>query len=307
MSVVAAGVTERDNFVCKLMSDTAVHIYFLAVFGSLGAVVGSFLNVVIGRLPEELSVVHPRSRCPRCLTPIPLWNNVPILTWLILRGRCSNCGVHISPRYLLIELLTAVLAAALYIRFGLSWDLLTWAILSPMLIAIVFLDLDYWWIPDTIVLPGAVVAMFSAFLPGGLTPVDALLGLFPAGLIYATGWVFAKVTGREGLGFGDVKLLAMLGLALGLAPTLTLLFLASAQGVILGTLVTLFGGHRDRLKETPQPVTWALEDDPDLNWTPHPRAIPFGPFLALAAFEIVLLPEVFFELPQAVIAGWVLR
>lgn len=283
------------------MNDQVVHIYFLTVFSVTGAVVGSFLNVVIGRLPEELSVVHPRSRCPRCLTPIPLWDNIPVLTWLILRGRCRHCGVRISPRYLLIEVLTGVLAAALYARFGLSWDLLIWSALFPMLIAIVFLDLDYWWIPDAIVLPGAALAFGAAFLPGGLTWIDSLVGLFPAALIYITGWVFARLTGREGLGFGDVKLLAMLGLALGVAPTLTLLFLASAQGVVVGSLVTLFGGHRDRLKESPQPVTWALEDDPDLDWTPHPRAIPFGPFLALGAFEIVLLPEVFLAIPQQLI------
>lgn len=280
------------------MAEFNLHAYLWGHLVLFGAALGSFLNVVIGRMPEELSVVSPGSRCPSCLTPIRAYDNIPIVSWFVLRGRCRHCGVRIAPRYLLLEVLTAVLLGALGIRFGLSWDLLKWSVLASMLLVIVFLDIDYWWIPDRIVFPGMAFAFLAAFLPDGLGIEAALLGLIPGALMYAVGWSFARITGKDGLGPGDVKLLVMLGLALGLMPTLTLLVLASLQGAVAGMLVAWMGGHRDRSTEIPPPVDAALEDDPDLNWEPPPRAIPFGPFLALAAFEIVLLPDVFFGGPQ---------
>ncbi|MEM6731514.1 MAG: prepilin peptidase [Myxococcota bacterium] len=281
------------------MSDTNIQLYLLSVLTLFGAALGSFLNVVIGRMATELSIVFPGSRCPRCLTPLKWYENVPILAWFVQRGRCRHCGTRIAFRYVLLELITAVLVAALFLRLGLTLTFLQWLILSSLLVVIVFYDIDYWIIPDRIVLPGAVVALIFALLPEGIGLRAALWGLIPAGLIYATGWVFERVTGKEGLGFGDVKLLLMLGLALGLMPTLTLLFLASVQGVLAGIVVSFGGGHPDRLQEEPPRVTDILEYDPEDDWEPPPRAIPFGPFLALGAFEVVLLPEIFLDVPRA--------
>lgn len=282
------------------MDDLRLHDTLAVNFVVLGALVGSFLNVVIGRLPEDLSVVAPRSRCPHCLTPVRAWDNIPILSWLLLRGRCRGCGVAISARYPLVEFLTAVVFAALWLRLGPTAELLKWAVLGAMLLAIVFLDIDHWWIPDCIVFPGMVFAMLMALLPGGLGWQAALIGLFPAVLIFAVGWGFRRLTGREGLGLGDVKLLAMLGLALGLMPTLTVLVLASVQGALGGGVISLFGGHRGRSDPVPEPVTTVVDDPAEL-WEPPAGAVPFGPFLALAAFQVVLLPNVFLDGPQRLV------
>lgn len=274
------------------MSDSALHLTLLVYLTVFGAALGSFLNVVIGRLPEGLSIVWPGSRCPSCLTPIRWYDNVPIVSWLVLRARCRHCGVQIGPRYVLLEIVTAVLVATLFVRFGVSLTFLQWLILGSMLVVIVFLDIDYWWIPDKIVFPGMAVALVFALLPGGLGIVAALWGLVPAALIYLTGWVFMKITRREGLGFGDVKLLAMIGLGLGLMPTLNVLFMASIQGVLIGGLLSLLGGHAGK-----EELNVELLMDDELAWEPPPRSFPFGPFLALAAFEVLLLPGVFLDLP----------
>ncbi len=278
------------------MSDSTLQLYMLSYLTIFGAALGSFLNVVIGRLPEGLSIVWPGSRCPSCLTPIRWYDNIPIVSWLVLRARCRNCGVRIGPRYVLLEILTAVLVASLFLRLGWSVTFLQWLILGSMLVVIVFLDIDYWWIPDKIVFPGMAVAVIFAFLPGGIGIVEALWGLVPAALIYATGWMFMKITRREGLGFGDVKLLAMIGLALGLMPTLNVLFLSSIQGVVIGGLLSLAGGHAGK-----EELNVELMMDEELAWEPPPRSFPFGPFLALAAFEVVLLPGVFLDLPLSLI------
>lgn len=268
----------------------------------LGLTVGSFLNVVIARLPEGLSVVRPRSRCPRCLTPIGWYENIPVVSWALQRGRCRHCGVPISPRYVMVELLMAFIAAALYVELG-GWGygLAVWFPLSAILLAIVFIDLDYWLIPDRLVIPGTLIALLGAFLPGGMGAFGVLLGLLPATLIFAVAYTFEKITGREGLGLGDVKLLVLLGVAMGLMPTLSLLFLASIQGTVAGIITASFGGHRDAYATMPPHVLDVVDDDPELHWEPPPRAIPFGPFLALSAFEIVLLPDVFAEIPSRLV------
>lgn len=262
----------------------------------LGAAVGSFLNVVIARLPSGLSLVRPRSRCPKCESAIAWYDNVPLVSWLVLAGKCRACRAPISPRYPLVEALTAVLFVAVWLRFGWSWELALWLPLTAMLLAITFLDIDHFWVPDVITLPAGVLALAYAFVPGGLPPMVALLGLLPAGLLWATAWVFEKLLKREGMGLGDVKLLAVLGLAVGLADALTLLFLAAAQGAIIGGIVVALGGHR-RVEPAPE------HDD---GWQPHPRAIPFGPFLVLGALEVVLVPDLFATLPQHFIE-WLAR
>lgn len=258
-------------------------IYFFVV----GATVGSFLNVVIGRLPAGESVVRPRSRCPRCKQQIAWYDNVPIVSWLVLGAKCRNCKLPISARYPMVELLMGCIGAASYVELGLSWQLLTWFPIACVLLAIVFLDIDHWWVPDVLTYPAMIWAALGALLPGGLGYWDALLGLVPALLLWALAWTFMKITKREGLGLGDVKLLALMGLLLGPMGAVTALFLAATQGAVVGLIVVATGGHASRAEPMPS------ED----GWVPPPRAIPFGPFLALATYELVLMPDVFADIP----------
>lgn len=255
--------------------------------GILGATVGSFLNVVIGRLPEGESVVSPRSRCPRCKSQIAWYDNIPIVSWLVLGAKCRNCKLPISARYPLIELLMGCIGAASFVRFGLSWELLVWFPIAAALLAITFLDIDHWWVPDVITYPCMAWALAGSFLPDTIGWKLALLGLAPALFLWALAWTFEKLTKREGLGLGDVKLLAVMGLVMGPVDAVTALFFAAVQGAVIGIAVTLTGGHKS---EGPEVVH---ED----GWQPHPRAIPFGPFLALATYELVLAPDVFESIP----------
>ena len=275
-------------------------LIFAYVF-ALGACVGSFLNVIVARLPAGESIVHPRSRCPRCKHPIAWYDNLPLLSYLLLRARCRSCKAPIASRYFVVELLTAVVFTTFWLRFGWSLELVLWLPLSAALLAITFLDIDHWWVPDVIVFPSMLWALASAFLPERISPLLALLGLLPALFVWGIAWLFALVTRREGLGFGDVKLLALLGLAVGPIAGLSVLLLASVQGSVVGILVLLTGGHQG---VAPPPADPAEADE---AWVPPPRAIPFGPFLVLGAFEVVLLPEVFAGLPQKVAGlflGW---
>jgi leader peptidase (prepilin peptidase) / N-methyltransferase len=280
---------------------------FLAMIGAyitiVGLCVGSFLNVVISRLPENLSIVRPSSRCPQCKNPIAWYDNLPVVSWLVLRARCRHCKKPIPARYPLVETLTAGVFAAFYVRFGLTWELAAWLPLAAALLAITFLDIDHWWVPDVITYPAMVFAMACSVLPGRLGIVQAALGLLPALLLWGVGFAFEKILGKEGLGFGDVKLLALLGLALGLRETMALLFLGAAQGAVIGSLLLLTGGHEQSKAGAPTPA--ALADD---DWVPPARAIPFGPFLTLAAFEVVLLPDIFLGWQRSAVeafARWV--
>lgn len=259
-----------------------------AYFGLIGLLVGSFLNVVIGRLPEGESVVRPRSRCPRCKTQIAWYDNIPVVSWLVLRGKCRTCQLPISARYPLVELLMGAIGAASYIQLGLSWQLLTWFPIAAALLAITFLDIDHWWVPDVITYPCMAWAAAGALLPDGIGWFQAAIGVLPAGMLWGVAWTFEKVTKREGLGFGDIKLLALMGLLLGALGATTALFFAATQGAVIGIIVSATGGHKG--KESPAPA----ED----GWVPHPRAIPFGPFLALATYELVLAPELFADIPR---------
>lgn len=255
----------------------------------IGACLGSFVNVVVARLPNDESVVRPRSRCPQCKSMIAWYDNLPIVSWLLLRGKCRRCQAPISPRYILVETLMAGLAGALFVRLGPGWGLVAWMPLAAALLAITFLDIDHWWVPDVITYPAMVWALVTAWLPGQPGLLQAGLGLLPAVLLFSVGWAFERFTGTEGLGFGDVKLLALLGLALGLSDSLTTLMLAALQGVAVGAFVVWRGGHASAASKEPVPA--ALQDDAD--WEPRPHAVPFGPFLTLGAFEVLLLPDIF--------------
>jgi leader peptidase (prepilin peptidase)/N-methyltransferase len=292
--------------------------YLLTWVALLGAALGSFAGVCVARLPREQSVVHPRSACDSCARPIAWFDNLPVVSYLLLRGRCRHCGASIGLRAWLLELLMAGVCAALFVRFGLSYSLLVWLPLSWALLVITYLDIDHFWVPDVLTYPGMVWALCTAMLPGRPGLAAALWGLLPAALLLATSWIFERITRKEALGLGDIKLLAMLGLALGPGQALALLLLASVQGAVLGTLVLLRGGHRavqegEGVAEAQLPEAAAVSegtesdapDDPDL-WVPPVNAVPFGPFLSLAALQIVLLPDLFLGW-HARLLGWCLQ
>lgn len=225
-----------------------------------GAIIGSFLNVCIYRIPAGESIVTPRSRCPHCLTPIRWYHNLPVLSWLLLRGRCAYCGVPYSVRYPLIEALTGALFALFFYRFGFHPATLVAWLLAATLVAITFIDLDHQIIPDVISLPGIPVGFLCAFALPWVSWQSSLAGILcGGGILLAIALVYQWLTRQEGMGLGDVKLLAMLGAFLGGPAVVPIVFIASILGSLVGIPLTLAKGGGRRL------------------------AIPFGPFLAAAA------------------------
>lgn len=216
-----------------------------------GLVFGSFLNVCIYRMPRGLSVVAPRSACPNCKTPIAAYDNVPVFSWLVLRGRCRHCKTPISPRYLGVELLTGVLFAACIWQFGPTLLALKYIALSFLLLGLIFTDCENRLLPDLLTLPGFVLGLiFSLLVPlDGLLEYifdgrynwrllsfgDALLGAFiGAGFVWAAGELYYRMRGVSGMGFGDVKLLLMIGAFVGARLTTFTIFGASVASAIIG-------------------------------------------------------------------------
>ena len=224
----------------------------LAVVFVVGAVVGSFLNVCIARIPNGESVVHPPSHCPECKFPIAFYDNVPLISYLVLSGRCRACRRRISPRYFVVELLTALLAAALYYQFGLGLAFLVAFVFVAALIVISFIDLDVRIVPDIISLPGIVVGLLFSIVGRYLisdpldivpTPVSALIGAVAGGgFLLAVAWLYERVTGVEGMGGGDIKLLAMIGAFLGWPSIPLTLFFSSLGGSVIGLILMLRKG-----------------------------------------------------------------
>jgi len=237
--------------------------YASAIF-FLGLSFGSFLNVCIYRLPLGLSVVTPRSACPRCKRPIAFYDNLPVLSWLLLRGRCRQCKTKISPRYLLIELLTGVLFLGCYAFFGLGLATLKYCTFGFLILGLIFTDAETKLLPDKLTLPGLALGIFfsllvpvsdlaSQFLPGIislpfssdvsirlLSLLDSLLGAaLGASFIYGAGAVYLRWRGAEGMGFGDVKLMAMVGAFLGMKLTIFTIFTASLAGSLFGLTTVL--------------------------------------------------------------------
>jgi len=235
----------------------------------LGALVGSFLNVCIGRIPNGESIVTPPSHCPSCKTPIAFYDNIPLLSYLFLRGCCRSCRERISPRYFAVELLMALFAAALWHWFGPSFSFFVGFVFVAALIAISFIDLDVRIVPDVISLPGIILGLvFSVmgyfFFRDGSgvipSPFSSLIGIFTGGgFLLATAWVYEKFTGVEGMGGGDIKLLAMIGAFLGWPSIPVTLFIASVLGSVVGITCMLITGAGRRL------------------------ALPFAPFLCSGA------------------------
>src|SRR6266545_6548991 len=243
-----------------------------------GALAGSFLNVCILRIPSGDSIVSPPSHCPKCKAAIAFYDNVPLLSYLILRGQCRSCSVRISPRYLAVELLTALLALALYDRFGFGFSFFVSFVLVGALIVISFIDLDVRIVPDVISLPGIIVGLALSvagyFLVSGESPivpspVSSLLGILAGGgFLLATAWIYEKITGVEGMGGGDIKLLAMIGAFLGWPSIPITLFFASLVGSVVGIACMVATGAGRRL------------------------ALPFAPFRCSGALLFIFFEEV---------------
>ena len=232
---------------------------FIPVF-IFGALVGSFLNVCIHRLPIGESVVFPASHCPHCQQSIQPYDNVPIVSYVLLRGRCRRCGAAISARYPLVETVTGLAAVAAVCALGLTAHaLLAFAFLCA-LIVITFVDLDYQIIPDSISLPGIGVGFAAALVLGQPNWMASLGGiLLGGGLLWGVAEGYHWLTGREGMGGGDIKLLAMIGAFLGWQAVPVTLMIASLAGTAVGVTLMLAQRRDSR------------------------TAIPFGPFLAVGA------------------------
>lgn len=231
----------------------------LSVF-ILGCCVGSFLNVCIYRLPQDLSIVAPRSSCPQCRALIRGYDNIPLVSYLLLRGKCRNCGAKISWRYPLVEALTGAFAVALLLKFGLTVSFFAFFAFTAALLVITFIDLDHRIIPDVISIPGIPVGFGISFFLRDPSWTESLIGILAGGgSLYLVATAYEALTKREGMGGGDVKLLAMIGAWLGWKGVLFTLFFASLSGTVMG------GGAMLAMREG------------------RHYAIPFGPFLAFGA------------------------
>jgi leader peptidase (prepilin peptidase) / N-methyltransferase len=233
--------------------------FIAAALFALGLAFGSFLNVCIYRFPRGLSVVLPSSKCPKCNTPIKFYDNIPVVGWLLLGGRCRACKQAISPRYMVVELLTGALFLACYAKLGLTLASVKCCVLGFLLLGLIFTDAETKLLPDKLTLPGLLIGLvFSLFvpvndlvsevLPGVITlPVsssvswhalsffDAVLGaIVGSSFIYGAGAIYLRWRGIEGMGFGDVKLMAMVGAFLGVRLTILTLFAATLAGSFFG-------------------------------------------------------------------------
>jgi leader peptidase (prepilin peptidase)/N-methyltransferase len=237
-----------------------------AVFiGLAGLIVGSFLNVCIVRMPEEQSVVTPSSHCPRCKTPIRWFDNIPVVSWLVLRGKCRSCALAISARYPLVESLNALAWLALW-RVGLEpREFALYAVLASLLIVITFIDLDYRIIPDKITWPSILIAPAAALVVGHMTVTESIIGILAGGgVLWGIAELYLRVRKQEGMGLGDVKMLAMVGGLLGWEAAFFTLVVGSLIGTVFGLSAMLV--RRGRL---------------DME-------IPFGPFLAAGCMLYML-------------------
>jgi leader peptidase (prepilin peptidase)/N-methyltransferase len=268
----------------------------------LGLLIGSFLNVVIARLPADESLVWPGSRCPKCGHAIRWWENIPLVSWLLLRGRCSGCKQPISWRYPLVEAVTGGLFWAVHARFGWSLELVVFLPLVCLLVPLTFIDLEHWILPHELTWTGIAAGLLLRWLLVGQEALfeglaGALLAFFGFWAMEFVGaWLFKK----EALGGGDKFLLALIGAFLGWQVLLGVVLLSSLQGSVVGILLLLLRGRAGPAPSEPE----TKEADPDGDdWQPGPTNIPFGPWLAAAALEVMLLGPWFAEhLPRELAA-----
>ncbi|KPH62747.1 prepilin peptidase [Pseudoalteromonas porphyrae] len=271
--------------------------FYLLTVGLVSLCIGSFLNVVIYRLPvmmqrewqtecrlllddelthaknkrtddvitEPFNLVKPNSTCPKCKTAIKAWQNIPVISWLFLKGRCGSCSNPISIRYPIIEMLTAVMCLIVAYTFGVTEQAALYIFITWVLVALTFIDIDHMLLPDQLTLPLVWLALIAAVMEITISPADAIIGAACGYLsLWSVFWLFKLITGKEGMGYGDFKLLAVFGALLGWQALLTIILLSSVVGAVIGiTLLSIQGKD----KATP---------------------IPFGPYLAIAGWVALL-------------------
>jgi len=283
-------------------------------FFLLGIVIGSFLNVCISRIPEDISIVSPGSRCPRCLNPIKPYDNIPIFGWLILRGKCRNCGLPISPMYPLVEFATGLIFVLTYYEYGLSLLTLKWLIFSCLIIVLVVTDFLVRLLPDLINFPGLAMGIVLAFrvpIPDSTSGMiffllgfrnssfqtdlffnvlNAVLGaLVGSMLLWGAAALYKLVRKREGMGMGDVKMMAMVGSFLGPRGTFLTILLGTLFGSVIGLLwigfLYLFGWKRAIAERAAKrglgsvsAIRWAIASQYQL---------PLGTFLGIGGMAVV--------------------
>ncbi|WP_165725135.1 A24 family peptidase [Pseudoalteromonas sp. SA25] len=269
--------------------------FYLTTIGLISLCIGSFLNVVIYRLPlmmqrewqsecrllledeltgnkpkqaninEPFNLVKPNSTCPKCKTAIKPWQNIPIISWLILKGKCASCSNPISARYPAVELITAILSLIVAYSFGATEQALLYIFVTWILVALTFIDIDHMLLPDQLTLPLVWLALIASVMGYTITPTDAIIGAACGYLsLWSVFWLFKLLTGKEGMGYGDFKLLAVFGALLGWQSLLTIILLSSVVGAIIGIALLSIQGKD---KATP---------------------IPFGPYLAIAGWIAML-------------------
>ena len=269
--------------------------FYLTTVGLISLCIGSFLNVVIYRLPlmmqrewqsecrllledeltgnkpkqaninEPFNLVKPNSTCPKCKTAIKPWQNIPIISWLALKGKCASCSNPISARYPAVELITAILSLVVAYSFGATEQALLYIFVTWILVALTFIDIDHMLLPDQLTLPLVWLALIASVMGYTITPTDAIIGAACGYLsLWSVFWLFKLLTGKEGMGYGDFKLLAVFGALLGWQSLLTIILLSSVVGAIIGIALLSIQGKD---KATP---------------------IPFGPYLAIAGWIAML-------------------
>lgn len=235
--------------------------YIAIIFAlTLGLCVGSFLNVLIYRLPLGRSIVKPGSACPNCGAGIRWYDNIPVLSYILLHGKCRRCQSRISPRYPLAEIITGLLSLVLFHQYGLSWAYLFYFLFVSALIAIIFIDFDHQIIPDVITYPGIVAGFISSLILPNITYRDSLIGIIlGGGILYLIALGYLMLAKREGMGGGDIKLLAMIGAFLGWQALPFTILVSALLGSVVGIIAMLKTGKDAKM------------------------AIPFGPFLSIGA------------------------
>ncbi|QUI70087.1 A24 family peptidase [Pseudoalteromonas sp. M8] len=268
--------------------------YWLLTVGLVSLCIGSFLNVVILRLPKMMkqgwqsecrvlladelptqtteapvfNLVKPNSHCPSCKTPIKAWQNIPLISWLLLKGKCNHCDASISVRYPLVELTTALLSTWVAWHFGATLEATLYILITWVLVALTVIDIDEMLLPDQLTLPTLWLVLVASCFGVGIEPNDAIIGAAIGYLsLWSVYWLFKLLTGKEGMGYGDFKLLAIFGALMGWQAILTIVLLSSLVGAIIGSIQLSVQG---RDKATP---------------------IPFGPYLAIAGWITLMYGE----------------
>ena len=240
--------------------------YLIEVFVFIfGLCIGSFLNVCIYRLPESKSIVQPRSMCPHCGTLIRFYDNIPILSYIALKGKCRHCSASIALRYPVVELISGVFALGVYLKYGIRLETPIYYAFIATLLVITFIDIDHQIIPDVITLPGIPIFFAASFALKQISFVESILGILAGGgSLFLVAWLYHLLTKKEGMGGGDIKLLAMIGAVIGWKGVLFTIFVASAVGTLAGMLIMLKTRKTMKL------------------------AVPFGPFLAIGGITYIL-------------------